>query len=74
MRKNKRFWILLILLGLTAVVTLVSCATEQEFTYLFGDELQYSLDQRAWEKKYGKDRADDKEYKPFPYVEAEKEK
>jgi hypothetical protein len=32
------------------------------------------LDNKVWEKKYGGDRKDDKDYKEFPYEEAEKER
>lgn len=58
----------------------MGCATlpenESQAIYLLGSELQYSLDEKAWQEKYGPPRAreEDKEYKDFPYKKAEKEK
>ena len=57
--------------GLTGCATV---ETEEQFFYLLGSELQYSLDNKAWEKKYGNPKEVEKDFKPFPYEEVEKEK
>ena len=54
------------------------CSTIPENTeqmiYLMGSELQYSLDNKAWEEKYGNPKEVELNKKPFPYSEVEKER
>jgi len=47
---------------------------EEQAIYLLGSELQYSLDNKAWEEKYGNPKEVELDKKPFSYNEAEKER
>jgi len=51
------------------LLALIGCATVEETKYLLGSELKYSLDNKAWVKKYGEVPKPEKEYKEFPYGE-----
>ena len=63
-----------LILMVIIICGLTGCAgveTEEQFFYLLGSELQYSLDNKAWEKKYGIPKESEKNFKPFPYDEEE---
>ena len=65
---------LILLIGIGIAIVVMSCVgveTEEQFMYLFGPELQYSLDDKTMDKEKVKNSTN--AFINFPYDSADKE-